>query len=187
MSMPTFLFPMPMPTWNHWPHSRPPPPQTPPCRSAWAAQGHWNPSRHHPPTPLPCPAVIRVHLRHNPRGGWGRWRRGSSPLLAFVAPRPTGTHVTPRVTKTLKKVINKWLGAVTSLNQKTEFKNKVSDSNYCEINPNFLFEWNSKFWSSFDGNLFFLTLRCNQELASQISSKSKVLEIFSEFLSKFNS
>jgi hypothetical protein len=34
---------------------------------------------------------------------------------------------------------------------------------------------------------FFLVIRCNQELASQISSKSKVLEIFSEFLSKFNS
>jgi hypothetical protein len=95
--------------------------------------------------------------------------------------------VTPHVTETLKKVINKWLGAVTSLNQKTEFKNKVSDSNYREINPNFLFKWNSKFWSSFDENLFFLALRCNQELASQISSKSKVLEIFSEFLSKFNS
>jgi hypothetical protein len=89
--------------------------------------------------------------------------------------------------ETRKKVINKWLGAITSLEQKTEFKNKVSDSNYREINLNFLFEWNSKFWFSFDENLFFLTLRCNQELASQISSKSKVLEIFSEFLSKFNS
>jgi hypothetical protein len=101
---------------------------------------------------------------------------------------PSKSHtVTPRITETLKKVINKWLGAVTSLNQKTEFKNKVLDSNYREINPNFLFEWNSKFWSSFDENLFFLTLRCNQELASQISSKSKFLEIFSEFLSKFNS
>jgi hypothetical protein len=32
-----------------------------------------------------------------------------------------------------------------SLNQKAEFKNKVSDSNYREINPNVLFEWISKF------------------------------------------
>jgi hypothetical protein len=32
----------------------------------------------------------------------------------------------------------------TSLNQKAEFKNRVSDSNYHEINPNFFFEWNSK-------------------------------------------
>jgi hypothetical protein len=31
------------------------------------------------------------------------------------------------------------------LNEKAEFKNKVSDSNYREINPNFFFEGNSKF------------------------------------------
>jgi hypothetical protein len=67
-----------------------------------------------------------------------------------------GRAVTPRVTKTLKKVINKWLGAVTRLNQKTHFKNKVSDSNYREINPNFFFKWNSKFWSFFGKNLFSL-------------------------------
>jgi hypothetical protein len=42
--------------------------------------------------------------------------------------------------KTLKKVINKELRAVTRLNQKANFKNNVSDSNYHEINPNFLFE-----------------------------------------------
>jgi hypothetical protein len=60
--------------------------------------------------------------------------------------------VTPRVTKTLIKVINKKLGAVTRLNQKAEIKNKVSDSNYHEINLNNLFEWNSKFRSSFDEN-----------------------------------
>jgi hypothetical protein len=47
--------------------------------------------------------------------------------------------------ETLKKIINKRLGAVMGLNQKTEFKNKVSNSNYREINLNFLFEWNSKF------------------------------------------
>jgi hypothetical protein len=35
------------------------------------------------------------------------------------------TCVTPRVMETLMKVINKRLGAVTSLNQKKEFKNKV--------------------------------------------------------------
>jgi hypothetical protein len=46
------------------------------------------------------------------------------------------SSVTPRVTKTLKKVINKGLGVVTRLNQKAHFKNKVSDSNYREINPN---------------------------------------------------
>jgi hypothetical protein len=34
--------------------------------------------------------------------------------------------VTPRVTRTLIRVINKWLGAVTRLNQKANFKNKVS-------------------------------------------------------------
>jgi hypothetical protein len=39
-----------------------------------------------------------------------------------------------------------------SLNQKVDFKKKVPDSNYREINLNFLFEWNSKFGSSFDGN-----------------------------------
>jgi hypothetical protein len=32
-----------------------------------------------------------------------------------------------------------------SLNQKAGFKNKVSNSNYHEINPNFFFEWNLKF------------------------------------------
>jgi hypothetical protein len=32
-----------------------------------------------------------------------------------------------------------------SLNQKLDFKNKVPDLNYREINPNFLFKWNSKF------------------------------------------
>jgi hypothetical protein len=53
--------------------------------------------------------------------------------------------IPPHVTETLKKIINKLLGAVTGLNQKTEFKNKVLDSNYREINPNFLFECNSKF------------------------------------------
>jgi hypothetical protein len=95
--------------------------------------------------------------------------------------------VTPRVTKTLNKVINKWLGAVTRLNQKANFKNKVSDSNYREINPNFFFKWNSKFWSFFGKNLFFLAIRCNKDHASQISSKSRVLKNFGEFLSKFNS
>jgi hypothetical protein len=43
------------------------------------------------------------------------------------------------------KVFNKKLGAVTSLNQKAEFKNKGLDSNYREINLDFLFQWNSKF------------------------------------------
>jgi hypothetical protein len=95
-------------------------------------------------------------------------------------------YVTPRVTKTLKKVINKWLGAVTRLNQKANFKNKVSDSNYREINLNFFFEWNSKFWSFFGKNLFFLAIRCNEDHASQISSKYKFLKNFGEFLSKFN-
>jgi hypothetical protein len=47
--------------------------------------------------------------------------------------------------KTLKKVINKGLGAVTRLNQQAHFKNKVSDSNYREINLNLFFKWNSKF------------------------------------------
>jgi hypothetical protein len=94
--------------------------------------------------------------------------------------------VTPRITKTLKKVINKWLGVVTRLNQKVNFKNKVSDSNYREISPNFIFEWNSKFWSFFGKNLFFLAIRCNKNHTSQISSKSKVLKNFGEFLSKFN-
>jgi hypothetical protein len=104
-----------------------------------------------------------------------------------VWPPPGADYVTPHVTKTLKKVINKWLGAVTKLNQKTNFKNKVSDSNYREINPNFFLEWNSKFWSFFGKNLFFLAIRCNKDHASQISSKSKVLKKFGEFLSKFNS
>ncbi len=57
--------------------------------------------------------------------------------------------------KTLKKVINKWLGAVMRLKQKTNFKNKVSDSNYREINPNFFFKWNSKFWSSLGKKIYF--------------------------------
>jgi hypothetical protein len=52
---------------------------------------------------------------------------------------------------------------------------------------NFFFEWNSKFRSFFGKKLFFLIIRCNKDHASQISSKSKVLEIVSEFLSKFNS
>jgi hypothetical protein len=73
------------------------------------------------------------------------------------------------------------------LNQKAEFKNKVSDSNYREINLNFLFEWNSKFWSSFDEYWFFPSNKGNKDPANQISSKSKVLEIFNEFLSKFKS
>jgi hypothetical protein len=73
------------------------------------------------------------------------------------------------------------------LNQKTEFKNKVSDSNYREINLNFLFEWNSKFLSSLGKNLFLIERRCHKDHASQISSKSKVLKNFGEFLSKFNS
>jgi hypothetical protein len=81
----------------------------------------------------------------------------------------TNIYVTPRVIETLIKVINKWLGAVTSLNQKTKFKNKVSDSNYREIDPNFLFEWNSKFWSSLMKIDFFLAIRCNKDHASQIS------------------
>jgi hypothetical protein len=68
-----------------------------------------------------------------------------------------------------------------------EFKNKVYDSNYHKINPFSLFGWNSKFWSSFDGNLFFLTIRYSKELAGQISLKSKVPRIPNEFLVKFNS
>jgi hypothetical protein len=64
-------------------------------------------------------------------------------------------------------------------------KNKVLNSPYREINPNFLFEWNSKFRSSFDGNWFFLALRCNQELAGQIWSKSKVTRFSSEFSNEF--
>jgi hypothetical protein len=47
--------------------------------------------------------------------------------------------VTPRVMEILMKFINKWLGTVTSLNQKVGFKNKVSNSNYHEINLNSLF------------------------------------------------
>jgi hypothetical protein len=36
-------------------------------------------------------------------------------------------------------------------------------------------------------NVFFLAIRCNEDHASQISSKSKVLKNFGQFLSKFNS
>jgi hypothetical protein len=62
-----------------------------------------------------------------------------------------------------------------------EFKNQVWISNYCEINPNSIFKRDSKFWSSFAGNLFFLAIRCNKELVSHIISNSKVPRISSEF------
>jgi hypothetical protein len=96
-------------------------------------------------------------------------------------------YVTPHVTENLIKVIRKWLGANTILNPKVEFKNEVYISNYSKINPKSIFKGNSNFWCSFAGNLFFLAMRCNQELASQISLKSKVPRISSEFLFDFNS
>jgi hypothetical protein len=68
-----------------------------------------------------------------------------------------------------------------------KFKNKISDSSYHEINPNFFFEWNLKFLSSFDKILFFFAIRCNKDHDSQILLKSMVMENFSEFLLKFNS
>jgi hypothetical protein len=91
--------------------------------------------------------------------------------------------VTPRVTKTLKKVINKWLGVVTTLNQKVHFKNKVSDLNYREINPKFFFKWNSKFWSFCGKNLFLLAIWCNKDLARKISSSSETPRNFSKLYS----
>jgi hypothetical protein len=96
---------------------------------------------------------------------------------------PNLGNVTTHVTETLIRVINNSLGAVMSLNQKVDFQNEVQDSNYREINPNSLFEWNSNFLSSFDGTGFFLAIRCNQELAGQILSKSKVPRFSSEFSS----
>jgi hypothetical protein len=78
------------------------------------------------------------------------WHLGTCRSLKSLSPT-----VIPRVTKTLKKVINKWLGTVMRLNQKANFKNKVSDSNYHKINPNFFFKWNSKFWSFFGKKIIF--------------------------------
>jgi hypothetical protein len=66
-----------------------------------------------------------------------------------------------------------------------EFKDQVYISNYCEINPNSIFNWNSNFWFPFARNLLLLAIRCNKELASQISSNFKVPRISSEFLLKF--
>jgi hypothetical protein len=95
--------------------------------------------------------------------------------------------VTSRVTEILIKVISKYLGANTILDPPLEFKNVVYISNYNKINPNSFFKENLNFWPSFAGNLLFLAIRCNKELASQILLKSKVPRIFSEFFFDFNS
>jgi hypothetical protein len=68
-----------------------------------------------------------------------------------------------------------------------EIKNQVQISKYCEINPNSNFKRNSNFWSSFAENSFSFAIRCNKELVSQISSKSKVPSLSSEFSLVFDS
>jgi hypothetical protein len=69
--------------------------------------------------------VDRVAQEDTPGGTWGElmWRGGSRVRVARTI--KDAQIVTPRVMKTLVKVINKQLGANTNLNQKVDFKNKV--------------------------------------------------------------
>jgi hypothetical protein len=69
--------------------------------------------------------VDRVAQEDTPGGTWGElmWRGGSRVRVARTI--KDAQIVTPRVTKTLVKIINKQLGANTNLNQKVDFKNKV--------------------------------------------------------------
>jgi hypothetical protein len=69
--------------------------------------------------------VGRVAQEDTPGGTWGElmWRGGSRVRVARTI--KDTQIVTPRVMKTLVKVINKQLGANTNLNQKVDFKNKV--------------------------------------------------------------
>jgi hypothetical protein len=70
---------------------------------------------------------------------------------------------------------------------KVEFKDKVYDSNYREINSNFSLKRNSNSCPIFTWNLFFLETRYNKELVGQISLNFKFLRISNHFFLDFNS